>query len=173
MCDLTYSGFTISMHYHDGKGDPDPDPVSEGTPAVRNVHYENITVDGADTAALFEGLPEMPISDVSLSNVRVERARRGGDVSNAEGVFLHDVTVTAAETPAVSARSVADLDVDRLRAPTPDPDIPVCQFEDVDGALVHACAAAEGTGTFLDLENCRDVAVSGNRLGRAETAVSE
>ena len=173
MRDLRYAGFTVSMHYHDGKGDPDPDPVTEGTPAIRNVHYENVTVDGADTAALIEGLPEMPVTDFSLSNVRVEGARRGVDVSNAEGVFLQDVTVSAAGTPAVDARSVADLDVDRLRAPDPDPETPVCRFEDVDGALVHSCAAAEGTGTFLELDGCADVELSGNRLGRAETAVSE
>ncbi|MFB6119920.1 MAG: glycoside hydrolase family 28 protein [Halobacteriaceae archaeon] len=173
MRDIEYSGFTVSMHYHDGKGDPDPDPVTEGTPTVRGVHYENVTVAGADTAALVEGLPEMPVQDFTLSNVRVEGARRGFDVSNAEGVFLHDVTASAEETPAVAARSVTDLDVDRLRSPDPAAGEPVCRFADVDGALVHACAAAEGTGTFLELDDCVDVELTGNRLGRAETAVSE
>jgi len=51
--------------------------------------------------------------------------------------------------------------------------VPACRLADVEGALVHACTASEGTGTFLELADCEDVALSDNRLDAADEAVVE
>ena len=165
---INYSAFTMSMRY-DGDG-PGPEPVTEETPELRNIHYENVTVTESDTAALIEGLAEMPVSDVSLSNVHVGSTDNGLDISYAEDVLLNNVTVDAGETPALEANRVTTLEVDRLRDPNPDPDTPVVRFESVDGALVQSCTASEGTGTFLELVGAdnEDVRLSGNLLTKAD-----
>ena len=71
--------FTMNLYYHcnGAKGDPmvsdkNPRPVDEGTPAFRNIHYSHITaVDVKLAAGFFYGLAEMPLEDISLSDISI------------------------------------------------------------------------------------------------------
>lgn len=167
MRDIQRSAFTLSMHYH---GNPTkPEPITDETPELRNIHYENVTVADCGTVMLAEGLPEMPVTDVSLSNVHVEEARRGIIVSEGNNVLFDNITVnTEIGASALKASSVTNLDIDRLRNSDPDPKTPVLCLMDVDGALIQSCTAYEGTGTFLELTEESSVELSSNLLTRAE-----
>lgn len=74
--------FTATLYYRWGpRGDQElvwdknPHPVSKSTPAIRRLRYSNITARGVRSAAsFFYGLPEMPIEDVSFTNVSVALA---------------------------------------------------------------------------------------------------
>ncbi|WP_232820361.1 glycoside hydrolase family 28 protein [Brachybacterium sp. YJGR34] len=88
------SPFTVNSFYHcgpEGKlphvGDRSARAVDEGTPRIRGLHLSHITATGvrASAAHLF-GLPEAPLTDVSL----------------------HDVAVTFAEDPVPGAPEMAD-----------------------------------------------------------------
>jgi polygalacturonase len=65
----------INSYYH---GLPKPGekhevkPVDEKTPIWRNIHISNITATGAKQAGLLMGLPEMPIENVTLQNVKID-----------------------------------------------------------------------------------------------------
>lgn len=71
--------FTINLYYHcnGAKGDTTvsdkaPHPVDTSTPAFRNIHYSHITaVDVKIAAGFLYGLAEMPLEDVSLSDISV------------------------------------------------------------------------------------------------------
>jgi polygalacturonase len=71
--------FTMNLYYHcnGAKGDTivsdkNPRPVDDGTPAFRNIHYSHITaVDVKIAAGFFYGLAEMPLEDISLSNISI------------------------------------------------------------------------------------------------------
>ncbi len=65
---------SVSMLYK--AGDPrTPQPVDEGTPRFRNIHLSDITATDIKRAALIEGLPEMPVQGLSISNFVAERRR--------------------------------------------------------------------------------------------------
>jgi polygalacturonase len=71
--------FTMNLYYHcnGAKGDKivsdkNPRPVDDGTPAFRNIHYSHITAVAVKIAAgFFYGLAEMPLEDISLTDVSV------------------------------------------------------------------------------------------------------
>ncbi len=70
--------FTMNLYYHIGvKGNMDiadkqPRMVDHGTPRLRRIHFSHITARDAHYAAAFlYGLPEMPIEDVSFSDVSI------------------------------------------------------------------------------------------------------
>jgi polygalacturonase len=71
--------FTMNLYYHcnGAKGDTtvsdkNPRPVDDSTPAFRNIHYSHITaVDVKIAAGFFYGLAEMPLDDISLTDISV------------------------------------------------------------------------------------------------------
>ena len=85
---------TINLFYFDKMGQKErrPQPVSPTTPIVRGVRISNVTVAGAKTAGDIVGLPEMPIDDVLLENLRVD-ANVGMTVQDARNVRLRNVEI--------------------------------------------------------------------------------
>jgi polygalacturonase len=71
--------FTMNLYYHcnGAKGDTvvsdkNSRPVDESTPAFRNIHYSHITaVDVKIAAGFFYGLAEMPLENISLSDISI------------------------------------------------------------------------------------------------------
>jgi polygalacturonase len=71
--------------------DERPQPVTRLTPHFHNITLQNVTAAGIETAAVIVGLPEAPISGVTLKNVKIS-AQKGmtigyADVSG-EGVVV-------------------------------------------------------------------------------------
>jgi polygalacturonase len=70
--------FTMNLFYHCGArgdkmvADKNPRPVDEGTPALRGIHFSHISaVDVKIAAGFLYGLPEMPLEDISFSDVSI------------------------------------------------------------------------------------------------------
>ncbi|MBR1710338.1 MAG: glycoside hydrolase family 28 protein [Clostridia bacterium] len=70
----------VNMMYYCGKdgkapyvADPNPLPVEDSTPVIRHIQLSNIQVSKARSAAVcLYGLPESPIEDIRLNNMRIE-----------------------------------------------------------------------------------------------------
>ena len=61
----------MTSYYHDGRRSEElrPQPVSEKTPVFRNIAISHMTINGARVAINVEGLPEMPIAGLRISDV--------------------------------------------------------------------------------------------------------
>jgi polygalacturonase len=59
------------------------EPITRLTPHFHDVTFENVTVVGSEVAAAIVGLPESPITGVTLQNVRIN-ARKGATIGYAE-----------------------------------------------------------------------------------------
>lgn len=70
--------------------------VTEETPVFRNITIENVVCKGADRAIYFNGLPEMKIQNVSLSNIRMT-AQQGAIFRYTNGLALNNVLIHAAK----------------------------------------------------------------------------
>jgi len=69
-------------------------PVTEKTPAFRNIFISNVKCKGCDGRAMFfNGLPEMPVKNVSVKDVIITQAKRGVVISQAEDVTFENVLV--------------------------------------------------------------------------------
>ncbi len=67
-------------------------PVTEATPQFRDIHIENVICRGAQSAIVLEGLPEMPIRDISLKDVSIS-SQQGVFVTDADGIHFENVQV--------------------------------------------------------------------------------
>ncbi|EJW99349.1 polygalacturonase [gut metagenome] len=68
-------------------------PVTEETPAFRNIHISNVICNGSGRAMFFNGLPEMPIENITVKNVIINDAKQGIVISQAQNVILENVSV--------------------------------------------------------------------------------
>jgi polygalacturonase len=69
-------------------------PVTRLTPHFHDISITNLSATGAKTAGFIVGLPESPITSITLSNVHIS-AEKGMTISDAT-VAAHDFTVNAA-----------------------------------------------------------------------------
>jgi len=76
--------FTMNLYYHINKrgdkyvSDKQLQPITDGTPIFRRIHFSHITARNAQYAAAFlYGLPEMPIEDISFDDVSIALATDG------------------------------------------------------------------------------------------------
>lgn len=189
---------TMNLYYGCGAwgdamvSDKGAHPVSEATPRFRRISLSNITARDARLAAAFlYGLAEMPLEDVTLSDVSVamapeaetgfaemaddipEMARAGIFARNIRGLRLHNVVVSGQLGPALDLADAAEVELSAVGTPTPAEDAPALKLGDVRGAFVHGCRARAGTGVFLQVEgaNSAGIVLAGNDLSRARQPV--
>ncbi len=81
-------------------GKDSPKAVNEKTPIWRNIRISNVTIESCPEAGRIFGLPEMPVSDLTLTNVTI-KADKGLRLANAKNVTFKDSPITAAKGPAI------------------------------------------------------------------------
>ena len=69
-------------------------PVTEETPAFRDIFIKNVTAKNVGRAILFNGLPEMPIRNIFLENVTISDAKDGVTLNRSENATLKNVKIT-------------------------------------------------------------------------------
>ena len=105
--------FVITTFYM-GKDKPGESyPVTESTPRLRDILVTNVTVRGATDAGAITGLREMPVSDITFSNVHV-RARHGFSCTNATGVRFRDCLFETEDNSGLLTHDCGDIDSQTL-----------------------------------------------------------
>lgn len=90
-------------------------PVTEETPAFRNIVLRDIVCRGARRAALLRGLPEMPLQNLGLDNVTIV-SDQGILAADVEGLTLSNVHLEAKQGVALSLRDARNVVVQHLEA---------------------------------------------------------
>lgn len=177
---LTYENLTMKnvkvpiliTSYYNGNSptdktlDPAQDPaqpVTATTPIWRHIRIRRVTAAGGKTAGQILGLAEMPISDVTLTDVNIS-ARKGMEIIHARGVRFVNSRVTAQVGAPIIREDAEVSGLDRA-ANAPTPTFSVLQYgavpdgktknTDAIARAVAACAAAGGgrvlfpAGTYL------------------------
>jgi len=101
MLDIPNEAIIFNLYYQ-GK-DPGKNPateqdepkyeVTEKTPQFRNIQISNITANNVGTAMRFNGLPEMPVKNVTIKDVVIDNAKSGIIVNYTNHVSLDNITV--------------------------------------------------------------------------------
>jgi polygalacturonase len=100
MADLPGNAIDFNLYYggksvlEDSGGNAETNfpPVTEETPAFRDIHIENILCRGAQNAIVLQGLPEMPLRNITLKNVTIT-AQKGVSITDAENISFENVRV--------------------------------------------------------------------------------
>ncbi|WP_297088085.1 glycoside hydrolase family 28 protein [uncultured Draconibacterium sp.] len=83
----------INMMYTGGDRLPAQE-VTSGTPVIENIHYENVSCDFAKRNVVqIIGIPEMPVKNVSLKNIRLG-GNLGVEVVDAQDISFENLSVS-------------------------------------------------------------------------------
>ena len=111
--DLFYGGKSAVEALEDGT---EAAPVQEikadeTTPAFRDIHIRNVVCNGAGRAMYFNGLPEMPVSGIEISDCTISSGK-GIEICRSENVSLKNVTVIPEKGEALVTSDVKNLTVE-------------------------------------------------------------
>jgi polygalacturonase len=149
-------------------------PVSKRTPVFRNIAISGMNINGARVVANIEGLPEMPISGLRITDV-IASGRTGVKATGTSGLELHNVQVNAAAGPAFLIKESTDLELDSVTTREPRADSPVVRLDRCPGAVIRNSRAFRGTGTFLSAApgELKAIQAIGNSLENAKKPAGE
>ena len=150
------------------------EPVSERTPIFRNIAIANVTINRCRTAVSIEGLPEMPVEGLRLSDI-IATAKEGLRAFNTKGLELHNVRIDAETGIPFLIRDSVRLDLDGLQARAPKSEVPVVRLDRAKGVTLRNSIAWTNTGVFLSLAPGMkgDVVQLANDLSAAATPTKE
>ena len=91
---MYYGGKSVAESLADGddKQTVETKPVDETTPIFRNIDIRNVTCNNAGIAMEFNGLPEMPISNINLTDINIS-AKKDAIFNYCKDIRKHNVKV--------------------------------------------------------------------------------
>ena len=95
----------------DAPGAPVP-AVTEETPSFKNIHISNISCKGAGRAMFLNGLPEMPIENFSVRNMRITDALKGAFINKVAGVTLENIEIETADNTYLQVENTTNITID-------------------------------------------------------------
>ena len=113
--DLYYGGKSVSEMLADGGQDAmaQMEPVTVETPQFKNIFIRDVTLKGALQAVFLQGLPEMNLENIEISNMLLE-ADRGITLIDADGVKISDVKLITKDETAVEMYNSRNVEVTRF-----------------------------------------------------------
>lgn len=95
MCDIADEAILFDCYYQEKVGDArevEPKDVTADTPRFHDVNISNIVCTDAARPIVVKGLPEMPVSDIRVSDSSF-KARGGAVINHSRGIVLSDITL--------------------------------------------------------------------------------
>ena len=102
MVDIAGDAFTFDLYYANkplaGKQDATTSsadaipPVTEETPCFKNLYISNIICQGAQRAVYFNGLPEMPLDNLVMTN-SLFVSQNGAELHYAKNIVFDNVKI--------------------------------------------------------------------------------
>jgi hypothetical protein len=168
--DDVLEGINVTNYYTRGP----EEPLSERTPVFRNIAISNMTINNSPLIINIEGLPEMPVTALQISNI-IATGKVGMRAYNTLAMELHNVQVNPEVGPAFLIRDSKDLELDQVSTRKPIAGSPVVRLDRCPDAIVRASRAFAGTGTFLAVApgELKGTVLEGNTLGKAKKATEE
>ena len=169
-------GIVVTSYYvMGGETATKEEPVSERTPAFRNIAISNVTINGAKKKAIeIDGLPEMPIVGLRLTDI-VGSGKVGLTARYTDALELHNVQVNAEGGPPFAIEKASNLELDDLSTRKPIAGSPVLRLTEAPGTILRSSRAYPGTAVFLSAGpgELKSFRLIGNVLDNAKTPTEE
>lgn len=128
------------------------EPVSERTPIFRNIHLSNITGNDIKKIGYITGLEEMPIQEISFTNINLTAAT-GFTARAGSRLRFHNVDFAVSEGPSIALTDCQDVVLDDIRSRSPQPGQAIIELTNVDNALLTHCFQITPADLFLRTVN--------------------
>lgn len=107
MLDIVGDAITFDLYYFVKNAPKEIPPVDETTPQFRDIWINGIASYRSGKALKFNGIPEMPIENINVTNSTFT-AREGGLLSESTKIQFKNVTVRPDAGPAMTINNVSD-----------------------------------------------------------------
>lgn len=112
---LYYGGLSVSEMLEAGETETSTKmiAVTEETPQFKNISIDDIIVNGALQAVLLQGLPEMNLENVSISNMKL-KADKGFSIVDAKDITIKNVELVTKNKTALEIFNSKNISVEGL-----------------------------------------------------------
>jgi polygalacturonase len=168
-------GIVVTSYYiMGGESSTKEEPVSARTPVFRNIAISNVTINGAKKVIDIDGLPEMPIVGLRLTDI-IGFGKVGLTARYTDALELHQVQLNAERGPVFAIEVASNLEIDGLTTRKPIAGAPVLRLTKTPGAVLRNSRAFPGTETFLSVRpgELKNLHLEGNVLDNAKTPLEE
>jgi hypothetical protein len=169
------TGIVVTSYYTmGGEGTTAEEPASVRTPVFRNIAISNVTIGNALRVIDVEGLPEMRIDGLRLSDISGS-GKKGMLATYTDALELHHVQVNADGGSAFVIENASNLLLDDVSTRKPSGTSPVVRLAKAPGAIVRDSRAFPGTTVFLATEQGarKSLILTGNDLNDAKSPTEE
>jgi polygalacturonase len=113
---LYYGGMSVSEMLASGKSDAiaTPEPVTEETPQFKDISMKNIVVKGAQQAVVLQGLPEMNLENVTMTDMLLE-AENGFSIVDAQNIKIENVELKTKNKTGIEFYNSRDVKIENLK----------------------------------------------------------
>ncbi|AXP80047.1 Polygalacturonase [Mariniflexile rhizosphaerae] len=155
MNNIKQEAFMLNLFYDKNTVE---EPVSERTPIFRNIHISNVTGTNVNTAGRVIGIPEMPVHNLSFSNINMD-AKEGFSIHTATDVEFHDVKVNTTLGASFKIENVKNIILDNVSTQTPIKDTPIIKLDNVSNAMINNNFPMYKTQVFLEANGTETQAI--------------
>ncbi len=147
------------------------EPVSERTPAFRNIHFNNVT-GNAYQAGFLLGLNELKLADISFNDLHI-KSQIGFTIEDAEGIEFHNCVINTKEGYTIDTKNTRYIEIDNLKNNTQNQKSALINMLDTQDAWIHNCYPFFELKSFLKIDgaNSDRITISGNNLQNVIKAV--
>ena len=126
------------------------EPVTERTPIFRNIHISGMTGSEVKSAGSILGIPEMPISNISIEDVNIQ-AESGFRIQDARDIQLRNVCIDTKTGAVLQTRNSSELYLSNIRTSSPLAEASLLVMENVSDVFIEGCFPLHGSKAFLEL----------------------
>ena len=130
------------------------EPVSERTPIFRNIHISNLTGTAVKKAGTINGISEMPIQNISFSNINIQ-GEEGFTLNTVDNVEFHDAKITATKGASFKIENSNNLILDNVATMKPVANTPLIQLTDVSNMVINNNFPMFATDIFLEANGAK------------------
>lgn len=107
MLNISGEALLFDLYYFVKNAPKEIPPVDETTPQFRDIFIRDVTSYNSGKALKFNGIPEMPIENIHVTNATFT-ALEGGLLSESKGIEFNNVTVIPDKGAAMTIKNVSD-----------------------------------------------------------------
>lgn len=113
--DLYYGGKSIAETLAEGGNTVTTKlvPVNEETPQFKNISIKNVTIKGAQQAVFLQGLPEMNLENIEISNL-IAKSEKGFSIIDANGIKISNAQLDILAKNAFEIYNVKNLSLKNI-----------------------------------------------------------
>ncbi len=160
MYNMINEGILITLRYQATK----PEPLSERTPAVNNVHLSGINIRGAQRPIAIYGLEEKNVSEISFNDIQIF-SDRGILLENTSGISFHNIKMDIKKGSPLEAKDSKKIGWDMITITTPVKDLPFLKLINCQDVIVSNCFQADNIPVYVsEDEKCAGIYIINNVL---------